>query len=638
MCGLVYVKSYEGKSVNSAVLGIYSEQKARGSQGFGVFDADRGILEKTPKQRKIKSYLKRHPSSEVMFHHRLPTSTANVRNACHPFSTKNFFSKEKGFSGRTYILMHNGVLLNEDELKREHEKLGIKYSSTQESGAYNDSEALLWDMALYLEGQKSKLDAAGTIAFICRVIDPDDKDGGLLLFGHNNGNPLIMDRQPKRIVLSSQGKGEDLATDMLYTITLKDNRMMEQKLEIPRYRNYPQTHTHQVTERTPDADLLNRIPNTDDCFWDEASETMLIRLPDGRYVDWEEVYGTKAYQEHLAKETFKEQMKASEADHKRFEETEEVAKNVTIHYFRKKGTSDNPHVDDTVVHTTTINPHARLAMLKAANQALIEAGKEPAHNEEIAKAEAEIKAEQTELIPSEDDDWEGDFELQRAAALADEEDRLLADEEPHSDAFNGLESLKKQKLKGRKFQRDIKYRFGYYLGFYDQNIDRAYEAVELDRNWLQSEYSLQLGNGVDNKDMMYEITVMDAVMDMLIMTEPEEDEINAIDEAVSAYNKKLDEQEAPQGYWPTGAPALPMVEKVNDDGLVEYVEQTPLSKAIDAVLDKRVKHPKNILEVKTEDEEEDTPITQKGVESLRDIQNRILRKIEAQRLKEAGAA
>jgi predicted glutamine amidotransferase len=145
--------------------------------------------------------MEREKSTEVLFHHRYATSTPNVRNACHPFSTKDKFEYQ-------YIGAHNGVVRNARELKEEHDKLGYEYVSVQENGAFNDSESLIYDLARYFEGETDQVKAAGTIAFI--VVKKDMQGKPLtLFFGHNSGNPLHMKRTEHSLTISSVANGSD---------------------------------------------------------------------------------------------------------------------------------------------------------------------------------------------------------------------------------------------------------------------------------------------------------------------------------------------------------------------------------------------------------------------------------------------
>ena len=164
------------------------------------------------KEGRILSLLRREKQeSEVLFHHRFPTSTANVRTGCHPYSTKDYFENN-------YVVVHNGVLRNEAELKTAHNKLGIQYVSVQENGRFNDSEALAFDIARYLEGEKDKIDAKGSIAFIAIKRDKAGKPM-TLFFGRNSGNPLKMKKTKFSLTLSSEGEGEMIEPNTLYSMS-----------------------------------------------------------------------------------------------------------------------------------------------------------------------------------------------------------------------------------------------------------------------------------------------------------------------------------------------------------------------------------------------------------------------------------
>lgn len=152
------------------------------------------------KESRIKALLKKTENEEVLFHHRKSTSTIDVRNACHPFSTKDSFEYQ-------YVGVHNGVLRNERELRKEHEKLGIKYVSVQDNDTFNDSEALIYDLARYFEGQTDSIHAEGRVAFV--VIKRDMSGKPLtLFFGHNSGSPLIMKKTEYSLTISSTGEGD----------------------------------------------------------------------------------------------------------------------------------------------------------------------------------------------------------------------------------------------------------------------------------------------------------------------------------------------------------------------------------------------------------------------------------------------
>lgn len=226
MCGIVYSKSLVGKPVNRSIKTLYLAQRHRGSDGFGYYVPETNRLTHNPREGRILSLLRREKkASEVLFHHRMPTSTMNVRNACHPFSTKDYFE-------HNYIVVHNGILWNEDELRREHDALGYQYVSDQKDGSYNDSESLAYDIARYLEGHVQKLSAAGSIAMI--AIKRDHKGKALAVyFGRNTGNPLMMRHTRKEFSLSSEGKGILIDPNTMYCFDYKTKTLTREPCIFP---------------------------------------------------------------------------------------------------------------------------------------------------------------------------------------------------------------------------------------------------------------------------------------------------------------------------------------------------------------------------------------------------------------------
>lgn len=230
MCGIVYAHNLSGTPVNSSIINQYRKQIARGTQGFGFFNGKHII--KTPYERKIIKNLKKksHKSDTILFHHRYPTSTVNVVEAAHPFTTGRYFGKTK------YILVHNGTVNNSVKLNVDHERLyGISYTSELKDFTFNDSESLLWDFALTAEKCQDELQAFGGIAFVCiRVVE-----GKLdrLYFAKNSYKPLNMLRNDAGIMLSSEGAGEPIEDNTLYTYYYKSNRLTKKSFLVKRYIN-----------------------------------------------------------------------------------------------------------------------------------------------------------------------------------------------------------------------------------------------------------------------------------------------------------------------------------------------------------------------------------------------------------------
>lgn len=227
MCGIVFATDFTGKPVNKWIKHQFNQQRHRGTQGFGLLDGDYNHLIKNPKEQGILSWLDKYKSSEILFHHRMPTSTENVQNACHPFSTRDYFDKN-------YVLVHNGWITNADEMKAKHTKLGITYSSDQPDGTFNDSEALLWEVALCLEGLQTEIEAYGAIAFICIE---KDKDGNKKLHYGRNTNPLNQHFTNKHLYLSSEGQGKAIDSHKLFTYDYKSKGISSKDFTIPSYDN-----------------------------------------------------------------------------------------------------------------------------------------------------------------------------------------------------------------------------------------------------------------------------------------------------------------------------------------------------------------------------------------------------------------
>lgn len=232
MCGLIYKHSLKGRPVNQFILEQYEAQKSRGQEGFGIFDGQEMNLIHEPGEKNIKRWLRRYNSTVIMFHHRNPTSTINVKRACHPFSTKDRYGDNQ------YILIHNGHISNSEDLFDAHTQKGIEYQSLLQDWSFNDSESLLWDFAEYMEGNQTELKAEGGIAFICVKLVKGELDS--LYFGRNV-NPLKLYKNKKGLQLSSEGHGEMVTAHTLYTYSYATNQLAEKLVHIPTYSYRPAT-------------------------------------------------------------------------------------------------------------------------------------------------------------------------------------------------------------------------------------------------------------------------------------------------------------------------------------------------------------------------------------------------------------
>lgn len=210
---------------------MFDAQRSRGTQGFGIFDGRHTV--KAAMEKRMKRWFKRkdNKTDMLLFHHRYPTSTVNEKRAAHPFNTGGYFGDTR------YVLVHNGVIRNAKARKEEHEKLGIEYQSILHDGTWNDSEALLWDIALKLEGKSDKVEAYGDIAFTC--IKTVKGIPERMYFGRNHGRPLKLQRDEQFMKLSSEVGKDAEATDVgvhtLYNYNYKLKRLSHSEFRIPAY-------------------------------------------------------------------------------------------------------------------------------------------------------------------------------------------------------------------------------------------------------------------------------------------------------------------------------------------------------------------------------------------------------------------
>lgn len=188
---------------------------------------------KAAQEKRIKRWFRkpRNQRDTLLMHHRWPTSTINTKSTAHPFATDLYFGETK------YVLVHNGIISNASELKLAHEKLGIIYHSVLDDGSFNDSEALLWDFALTMEGKQEALQVKGDIAFICMKNTADGLDK--LFFGRNTGRPLKLFRDKHAMLISSEGQGEEIGVNTLYTFNYALQRLTKRHMSIPtRFTSY----------------------------------------------------------------------------------------------------------------------------------------------------------------------------------------------------------------------------------------------------------------------------------------------------------------------------------------------------------------------------------------------------------------
>jgi predicted glutamine amidotransferase len=209
MCGIIYAKNLTGNEpVNNLIKVIYQNQKDRGQLGFGFVGMNSKSIDtcRAVNEKEIIRYLNEKGYSEILFHHRNPTSTRNTLKSTHPFIIH--------LNRKSYYFVHNGIVQNDAELQREHYKRNIAYES-YENGLFNDSEALAWDFCLWLNGEQIQMRAEGAVAFVCLEIDEDDHPAKLYFY-RNAEAPLRVYADKTLLVLSSEGNYPLVKENRLY--------------------------------------------------------------------------------------------------------------------------------------------------------------------------------------------------------------------------------------------------------------------------------------------------------------------------------------------------------------------------------------------------------------------------------------
>ena len=209
MCRIIYAKNLkDNQPVNNLVKVLYQNQKDRGQQGFGFVGLSGKLIGtyRATDEKGILKYLNEHQYDEIMFHHRFPTSTQNTIKGTHPFVI--------GLDDKRYYFVHNGIIQNADELKERHSRRGIVYSSEEGTG-FNDSEALAWEFCLWLKDKQEKVEALGSVAFVCLEVDKRTNRAQKLYFYRNDAVPLKIYKDETLLLLASEGNYPLVTEDWL---------------------------------------------------------------------------------------------------------------------------------------------------------------------------------------------------------------------------------------------------------------------------------------------------------------------------------------------------------------------------------------------------------------------------------------
>jgi len=231
MCGIIgcFHTGQNANPVNEAVLNQFEDQKERGLNGFGIIKINDKMEYKVERATEGYKFMWDIHSEKVramIVHHRTPTSSDNLLAQTHPILVDNGSLKYK------YLVVHNGIIQNDNKLKEAHEKLGFAYATEYtDKSKYNDSECFTIELARFIEKQSDKVNIEGSAAFICVQINRETEKISKLFFGRNT-NPLNMAKTRGKLFLSSTGQGSEIEANTLYSCKL-DEEMKLKKEKMP---------------------------------------------------------------------------------------------------------------------------------------------------------------------------------------------------------------------------------------------------------------------------------------------------------------------------------------------------------------------------------------------------------------------
>jgi len=240
MCGIIFganiqrEKKEAPKPVNDWVVSQFEDQFKRGTEGFGLIFIQKDGEYKVeracePYKMLIDIRDKKNQAPIVLMHHRTPTSSQNKMQETHPILVDNGSLKYK------YLGVHNGVVKNDNEMKIEHEKLGFVYTTQRKTSfgkeEFNDTECLIIELARYIENQTKELSTQRGGAFTILQIDKETDKVKKVFYGRTSESfPLKMAKDSKKIRISSEGEGNDVAIETLYSFAINDFKIEKRKL------------------------------------------------------------------------------------------------------------------------------------------------------------------------------------------------------------------------------------------------------------------------------------------------------------------------------------------------------------------------------------------------------------------------
>jgi len=243
MCGLLAcfntkTNNKEPEDANDFIVNQYEDQVNRGSKGFGIIRIDKKQnieIDRATEPVKFLLDLYMKKSNMIIAHHRTPTSTDNQIDQTHPMYVTNKLLKYD------YLVVHNGLVTNDEELHKKHLELGFEYSTEytiedkflKEKAKWNDSESLAIELALYIEKRVDKIGIDNAAAFIIVQINKENLKAHRIFFGrHETYSYLNLSKKKGEMKISSEGIGEETAVDKLYSFDPNDPKMKLTKIKM----------------------------------------------------------------------------------------------------------------------------------------------------------------------------------------------------------------------------------------------------------------------------------------------------------------------------------------------------------------------------------------------------------------------
>ena len=245
MCGIIAgfntttpraknAKATKATNINDFIITQYEDQYNRGQKGFGIIRiAKNGKIEvdraTEPQKFLLDLYMK--PATMIIAHHRTPTSTENKIQQTHPMKVSN---KKLKFD---YYVVHNGLISNDDELKKKHEEMGFEYTTKcleyvsqyyrkDPKEKWNDSEAIAIELALFIEGKIKTIRTDNSAAFVVLQVGKKTGIAQKCFFGRNGfSSALNMSKSKGTMLISSEGKGDEVKENKLYSFNVRDEKM-----------------------------------------------------------------------------------------------------------------------------------------------------------------------------------------------------------------------------------------------------------------------------------------------------------------------------------------------------------------------------------------------------------------------------